>query len=79
MTQEKFSAVMGLLVPQVVYLIAEKNQQSETEASAAFYRSQLYALLEEEETKMWHLSPMMLYHLFQEEASTGTFQLPEEA
>ena len=26
MTQEKFSAVMGLLVPQIVHLIAEKNQ-----------------------------------------------------
>ena len=25
MTQEKFSAVMGLLVPQIVHLIAEKS------------------------------------------------------
>ena len=73
MTQEKFSAVMGLLVPQIVHLIAEKNHLTETEASAAFYRS------EEEETKMWHLSPMMLYHLFQEESCTGSFQVPEEA
>ena len=60
MTQEKFSAVMGLLVPQIVHLIAEKNQLTETEASAAFNRSQVYELLEEEATKMSHdaLSPI---------------------
>ena len=78
MTAEKFGAVMGVLVPQVVQLIVEGRGLTETAATAAFYGSKVYALLEQEDTKLWHLSPLTLFHLFEEEQATGRFELPEE-
>lgn len=78
MTKEKFSAVMGVLVPQVVHLIVEHYPYDETAATNAFYGSRVYALLEQEDTKLWHLSPLSLFHMFDEESRTGHFELPEE-
>lgn len=78
MGAEQFSAIMGLLVQQVVHLIADNGPYDELTASKAFYASQVYALLEQEETKLWHFSPLTLFHLFDEEQKTGRFELPEE-
>ena len=38
----------------------------------------VYALLEQEETKLWHFSPLTLFNMFDEEQKTGRFTLPEE-
>lgn len=78
MEAEKFSAIMGLLVVQVVHLITENYGCSEVDASNEFYRSGVYALLEQEDTKLWHFSPLTLFHMFDEERRTGRFELPEE-
>lgn len=79
MGTEKFSAVMGVLVEQIVQLITEDYAYDEITASNEFYHSKVYALLEQEETKLWHFSPLTLFHLFDEEKKTGSFELPEEA
>lgn len=47
-------------------------------ASNEFYSSKVYALLEQEETMLWHLSPLTLFNLFDEEKKTGSFELAEE-
>ncbi len=78
MNEEKFSALLGLIVPQVVALIAKQYAYEETTATAVFYNSQVYAALEEEETKVWHFSPLTLFHMFDEEKNTGSFTFPEE-
>ncbi len=39
----------------------------------------LYANLEDEETKLWHLSANALYEMFKEEQKTGSITYPEEA
>lgn len=78
MEAEKFSAIMGILVAQIVHLITENDSYDEITASNAFYQSKVYALLEEEETKLWHFSPLTLFHMFDEEKRTGNFELPEE-
>ena len=78
MNDEKFAAVMGVLVEQVVHLITENYAYDELTASNAFYNSEVYALLEQEETKLWHFSPLTLFHMFGEEQKTGRFTLPEE-
>jgi len=79
MGAEKFSAVMGVLVEQVVHLIIENYAYDEMTASNEFYNSKVYALLEQEETKLWHFSPLTLFNMFDEEKKTGKFELPEEA
>ena len=78
MNDEKFTAVMGVLVEQVVNLITENYAYDELTAANAFYNSEVYALLEQEETKLWHFSPLTLFNMFDEEQKTGRFTLPEE-
>lgn len=78
MDRKKFEAILILLVPQIVHLIAENNSLEEVEASKVFYESSVYSLLEQEDTKLWHLSPLTLYHMYEEEKETGMILFPEE-
>lgn len=78
MGEEKFGAVMGILVPQVIRLITENYPYDEMTAANEFYESDLYALLEQEDTKLWHFSPLTLFNMFDEEKKTGSFEIPEE-
>ncbi len=78
MSAEKFSAVIGLIVPKVIQLITENYSCGEITAAREFYRSGVYAMLEREETKLWHFSPLTLFNMFDEEKKTGRFSVPEE-
>ena len=77
MEKQKFEAMLILLVPQVVHLITENYPFDEVTASKEFYDSQVYSFLEQEDTKLWHLSALTLFNMFDEEKKTGTFTLPE--
>ncbi|MBP5311632.1 MAG: hypothetical protein J6112_02225 [Clostridia bacterium] len=79
MEQKKFEAILILLVPQIVSIIAEKHGCDELAAARSFYESTLYSLLEKEETKLWHLSAAALFDLYDEEIRTGYITFPEEA
>jgi len=68
-----------LLVPQVIHRIVESYPYDEVTASREFYSSKVYSFLEQEDTKLWHLSPLTLFNMFDEEKRTGTFTFPEEA
>lgn len=79
MDQKKFEALLTLIVPQVIQLIVEKESCDEITACKEFYSSKVYSVLEEEDTKLWHLSPLTLFCMFDEEKKTGTITFPEEA
>lgn len=79
MEKQKFEAMLVLLVPQIVNLITENCSLDEVTAHREFYDSKVYALLEQEDTKLWHLSALTLFHMFEEEKRTGTITFPEEA
>ena len=79
MEKRKFEAVLTLLVPQVILLITENYSYDEIIATREFYSSEVYSVLEQEDTKLWHLSALTLYNMFDEEKKTGTFTFPEEA
>ena len=51
----------------------ENSQLSELEATEPFYSSQVYSLLEEEKTKLWHFSPLTLYNMYEEKTEKITF------
>lgn len=78
MDKKKFEAMLVLIVPKIVHLISENHNCSEIEASKSFYESLVYSLLEQEETKLWHLSPLALYTMYDEEKKTGNIIFPEE-
>lgn len=79
MEAKKFEAMLILIVPQVIQLIIERFSIDEIAASREFYNSEIYSLLEQENTKLWHLSALMLFTMFQEERETGVISFPEEA
>lgn len=78
MEAEKYGAVMGIIVPQVIRLIIQNYTYDEITAANEFYGSNLYSLLEQEDTKLWHFSPLTLFNMFDEEKKTGSFELPKE-
>ena len=78
MDEKKFDAMLVLIVPQVVHLISENHGCDEVEASRSFYESQVYSMLEVENTKIWHLSPLTLFNMYDEEKKTGSITFPEE-
>ena len=79
MDKKKFESMLILIVPAVVELIVENKKLDEIEASDIFYQSKVYEKLEQEDTKLWHLSPLTLYNMFEEEQKTGEITFPEEA
>lgn len=79
MEKQRFSSMLFLLVPQIIQLIIENSKMGEEKATEMLYESELYAKLEDEETKLWHLSANALYEMFKEEQKTGSITYPEEA
>ena len=76
---EKFNTVLSIaLIPRTVALIAQKEGLDDITAINEFYQSKVYDLLSEEETKMWHYSPMTVYMMWKHEKETGEVVLPEE-
>ena len=76
---KKFEAILTLLVPQVVQLICENYPVDEMTASKEWYESKVYSLLEQEDTKLWHFSPLTLFNMYDEEKRTGSFEIREES
>ena len=79
MDKKKFTSMLFLIVPQVIKLIIENKNIAEDTATEWLYNSELYAQLEDERTKLWHLSPLALFEMFCEEKTTGKITYPEEA
>lgn len=77
MGQEQFIAMMPYISSDLVGMIATKNNVTEGEAITKLYASKLYALLEQEDTKLWQYSTEMLYSLFEQEEKTGTIIFPD--
>lgn len=78
MEQKKFEAMLVLIVPRVIGLIVQESGLDELTATRVFYESKLYSLLEQEDTKLWHLSPLTLFNMYDEERKTGNITFPEE-
>jgi len=78
MTPEKLSALLAIMNPSIIQLIMDNRKLTNIEATKLFYNSALYAMLENELSKLWHLSPLTLYELLEEELETGSINYPEE-
>ena len=77
MEQKKFEAMLILIVPQVINLLVQNYEVDEIKATKDFYESELYSLLEQEDTKLWQLSSINLFNLYDEEQKTGKITFPE--
>ena len=78
MTQEQLPSFLAVIIPRILMKLAEEKKIDGQEAIKILYNSEMYAILEQEETKLWHLSTDTLYTLLDEELSTGKISFPEE-
>lgn len=79
MDKNELSVVLGVTIPKIIKLIVENSNMTDSEAIESFYGSNVYAMLEDEGTKLWHFSPLTLYNMYDEEQKTGKITFPEEA
>jgi hypothetical protein len=79
MNEDQFSALLAVIVPPIIEQIIKNSNVDEADAISRFYQSRLYRELSDEESKLWHYSPMTLYTMYQDELLTGSYYYPEEA
>jgi hypothetical protein len=79
MNEDQFSAMLAVIVPPIIEQIVKNSNVDEADAIYRFYQSRLYQELSDEESKLWHYSPMTLYTMYQDELLTGSYRYPEEA
>lgn len=77
MDMDEFNGFLLCKTPRIVDLIVEHHHIDEISALKDFLESDLYAALENEETKLWHLSDLMLFTLYDEEKRTGVLRFPD--
>ena len=70
--------ILTILIPGIIEEIISNDNVSESEAIMSFYNSELYSVLEDDETKLWHLSAKALYELYKQEKTTGIIEYPRE-
>lgn len=63
----EFKALLEIIVPRLVIYVAEHKHISYENALIKVYESKLYESLEDESTKLWHLSIPMLFDLYEKE------------
>lgn len=79
MTEDKeFQAILQVIVSHLTQMIVDNTEMTDKDALLKLYSSKLYEKLEQEETKLWHLSVPTLFSLFIEEYETGKITFPEE-
>ncbi|MBR3954374.1 MAG: hypothetical protein IKJ63_02750 [Clostridia bacterium] len=76
MNERSFETLLYSVTAATVAKIMELNGWTEDAAMERFTQSRLYTYLEQEETKVWQYSALMLATLFNEER-TGRLILPE--
>lgn len=76
---KEFQVVLQVIISRLAQMIAKDMNIYDKDALSCLYSSKLYEKLEQEETKVWHLSVPTLFDLFVEEQETGNITFPKEA
>jgi hypothetical protein len=63
---------LTLITTAVIEQIVLQQHLSEADALDSFLHSQTYALLLDEENKLWHFAPLALWDMFYTETLTGS-------
>ena len=78
MNANQFAGMLKMIVPKIIEQYIKEKGATWKEAIGTLYESRLYATLEDEETALWHLSPLLICDLLVEEVNTGAINWPEE-
>lgn len=78
MNDLQFKSLLQLYTPCIIKEIAARKNMDEKAAIEIFYTSSLYEKYTDEETKLWHFSPVLLVDLLEQELETGEIEYPVE-
>jgi len=79
MTQDAINLAIAGIVPGIIELLMEKRHVGWQDAAELLYNSTLYEAMEDDSTKLWHLSPLALFDMLEEELETGRItNIPKE-
>ena len=67
MNENQFNAMLAIIVPPIIEQITKNSNVDDNKE------------LSDENSKLWHYSPMTLYTMYQDELLTGSYDYPEEA
>lgn len=76
MNDRSFEILLYGITANAISKIMEINGWEENYAFKRFTESKVYSFLEDEKTKVWQYSPLMLAQMFNDERS-GHFAFPE--
>lgn len=76
MNDRSYEIMLYSITANVVYKIMELNNWDENKALEKFTISKVYSYLEDEKTKVWQYSALMIAELFNDELA-GNLILPE--
>lgn len=72
----QFDILLPAITSTVFHMIVEKRDIPENEALGLFLSSEVYSLLEDSKTGIWHYSPLMLMSLLEDEEA-GHLEIPD--
>ena len=78
MNAERFSLILSVKVAGLVDALIGKTGAELSDALQTVYESRLYRTLEDEKSKMWHHSPLLLLDCLELELKTGKPEYPDE-
>ena len=76
MTDLQFKSVLQLNTPLIIKEITKTLSITQKEAIELFYGSNLYEKYTEENTKLWHYSPVVMADLLAQELENGEIEYP---
>ncbi len=77
MDKNKFDAIFPIIIASLADKIMTEYNMPEDTALMNLYETELYAVLENEETKVWQYSVEKLFDLYKNEKQNGSLELPE--
>jgi len=78
MNAERFALILSVKVTGLVEALIGETGAELSDALQTVYESRLYRTLEDEESKMWHHSPLLLLDCLESELKTGKPEYPDE-
>ena len=75
---KSISPIIAMITPGILDLLMQSRKIELEEAASLLYNSELYTMLEDEDTKVWRLGYPLLHILLEEELATGSITWPEE-
>lgn len=76
MDEAQFNVLLPAITATVSQMIADRHGIPTEEAFERFVYSRTYSLLEREDSKLWHLSPLAILEIFESE-ERGHMELPD--